>query len=137
MKSVANIVERIVERKENPLIDAGYELQESLPLFTGNVFSGSMHSRSSGLNSIVKSRVVSHIDSALKIGFETKPENRTASSSRQDHLACAKRLSRAMQQIPSNSRQHIQAGRLVCHHLVAMLHDSPAHNLRVSGKLSK
>ena len=45
----------------------------------------------------------------------------------EDHLASAKRLSRAMRRIPSNSQQQIRAGRLVCRHLLAMLHDGPVH----------
>lgn len=64
------------------------------------------------------------------VGLENKPVKKPESKlgSKQDHLASAKRLSRAMRRIPINSKQHIQAGRLVCRHLVAMLHDSPAHN---------
>ncbi len=101
------------------------ELQESLPLFAENVFSDCMAqiSRKPGL------------ESPGPDNRGRKLQNRSQTRGRQDHLACAKRLSRAMRQIPTNSKQHIQAGRLVCRHLVAMLHDSPSHNMRISDKI--
>ena len=73
------------------------------------------------------------INSGIHSGIGSSIDRSTdllESNIKQDHLASAKRLSRAMRKIPSHSKQHIVAGRLLCHHLVEMLHDSPAHNLR-------
>ena len=110
-----------------PVLHGAGELQESLPLFAENTFSDCA-AQAAG-NSNPGSSVPGN--SAFKL------KNRSNSAGRQDHLACAKRLSRAMRQIPTNSKQHIQAGRLVCHHLVAMLHDSPSHNLHPGSRFTK
>jgi len=115
---------KFVKGREGRNNDAGCELQESLPLFTENIYSGSMHVTSPELNLNVKNKYINQLDSCIEVDFDQKIEKRTSSLGRQDHLACAKRLSRVMRQIPTNSRQHVQAGRLVCHHLVAMLQNS-------------
>ena len=113
------------------LHDAG-ALQESLPLFAENIFPDCAGQASVNVNPGSSVSGCSALgNSALKLKNGSNP------AGRQDHLACAKRLSRAMRQIPTNSKQHIEAGRLVCHHLVAMLHDSPSHNLRVSSSSTK
>jgi len=130
-------VAEFVKSRECSIVEGTLEVQESLPLFTGDVFSGRMHSRPADCKRDAKNKALKQSDNLFTAKFEQKPDKRTQTLARQDHLACAKRLSRAMQRIPVNSRQHIQAGRLVCHHLVAMLHDSPTHNVHISSKLSR
>ncbi len=52
--------------------------------------------------------------------------HRSARDRQQRHLLEARRLSRRIARLPDHSPEQLQAGRLICRHLVAMLKEAEA-----------
>lgn len=52
--------------------------------------------------------------------------HRSATDRQQRHLLAARRLSRRIARLPDHSPEQLQAGRLICRHLVAMLKEAEA-----------